>query len=166
MKKGSTFGHRHLKNLRSLDFYGGDFTDSGLSMLSALTALRSLSLCACMNITDEGLKAVVVPLSRQSLTQVEVKGCSKITALSLVSLTRDHIKSHVLYNTAGRMLHPRVMALTHLSTTQPGSMPCLAVMVPKIPAFVRLKPQGCVNCKATCQLDFDLHLQSADISQT
>ena len=68
---------------------GGRFTDKGLRVLTGLTALRSLSLQDCHNITDEGLKILVEPLSRHSLAQVDVKGCRRLTALSLVGLNLD-----------------------------------------------------------------------------
>ncbi len=74
-----------LKSLRILKLDQGRFTDKGLRVLTGLTALRSLSLHECHNITDEGLKALVVPLSKESLAQVAVRGCERLTHLSLVS---------------------------------------------------------------------------------
>lgn len=76
--------HRDLKGLRVLNLNRGSFSDTGLRMLTALTALRSLSLQYCHNITEDGLKAVVVPLSRHSLARVDVTGCRRLTSLSSV----------------------------------------------------------------------------------
>ena len=76
--------------MRSLKLDGGRFTDKGLRVLTGLTALRSLSLQECHNITDEGLKDLVVPLSKESLAQVDVNGCKRLTSLSLVSPTQDY----------------------------------------------------------------------------
>ena len=73
-----------LKSLRSLKLGGGRFTNKGLRVLTGLTSLRSLSLVNCYNITDKGFKALVAPLSKQSLAQVDVRGCG-LTDLSLVS---------------------------------------------------------------------------------
>ena len=81
--------HRHLKGLCILKLTRGSFTDGDLRVLTGLTALRSLSLKECNNITDKGLKAVVVPLSKESLAQVNVQGCSRLTSLSLVSLKQE-----------------------------------------------------------------------------
>ncbi|CAL5228289.1 g11394 [Coccomyxa viridis] len=71
-----------LKSLRSLKLGGGRFTNKGLRVLTGLTSLRSLSLVNCYNITDKGFKALVAPLSKQSLAQVDVRGCG-LTDLSL-----------------------------------------------------------------------------------
>ena len=76
---------RHLRNLRSLKLSGGNFTDIGLCMLTGLKALRSLNLSFCNNITDEGFRAVVIPLSRHSLAQVDVSHRDGATPLSSVS---------------------------------------------------------------------------------
>ena len=80
--------HRNLKQLRVLNLNRGSFSDTGLRMLAGLTALRSLSLQYCHNITDEGLKALVVPLSRHSLAHVDVTGCRRLTSLSSVGPTQ------------------------------------------------------------------------------
>ena len=78
---------RSLKHLRELDLHEGLFDDTGLCLLTGRTALRSLKSSSCNNITDAGLKALVVPLSRHSLSHVSVGGCRicRLTALSLVS---------------------------------------------------------------------------------
>ena len=60
--------------------------DAGLCLLTGLTALQSLYMGFCRNITDAGLKALVVPLSRHSLSHVHVADCGNITSLSLASL--------------------------------------------------------------------------------
>ena len=70
---------RNLKHLRGLSLDGGRFNDKGLRGLIKLTALRALSLCRCQDITDKGLRAVVVPLSRQSLAWVDVTDCERLT---------------------------------------------------------------------------------------
>ncbi len=88
MEQNSLHVHRDMKQLRKLMLHYGSFTDKGLRMLERLTALRSLSLQHCRNITDEGLKAVVVPLSQQSLAQVDVAGCNRLTPLSSVGTGR------------------------------------------------------------------------------
>ena len=75
---------RNLKHLRILKLDGGRFNDKGLRGLTKLTALRSLSLCSCHDISDEGLRAVVVPLSRQSLAWVDVTDCERLTHASMV----------------------------------------------------------------------------------
>ena len=55
--------------------------------LTGLTALSSLDLSFCHNITDAGLKALVAPLSRHSLSHVDViRAVDGLTLLSLVSL--------------------------------------------------------------------------------
>ena len=79
--------HRNLKRLRVLNLDRGSFSDTGLCMLTGLTALRSLSLQLCQSITDEGLRAVVVPLSRHSLARMDAFGCGRLTSLSSVSET-------------------------------------------------------------------------------
>ena len=76
--------HRGLKQLRVIILDNGEFNDTGLCVLTGLTALRSLNLQYCHNITDEGLRATVVPLSRHSLARVDVTGCSRLTSLSSV----------------------------------------------------------------------------------
>ena len=75
---------RHLKGLRILELDRGRFADEDLQVLTGLTALRFLSLRDCREITDHGLRAVVVPLSGESLAQVDVQGCTRLTGLSLV----------------------------------------------------------------------------------
>ncbi len=75
---------RNLKHLRNLSLDGGRFNDKGLRGLTNLTALRSLSLCSCHDITDEGLRAMVVPLSRHSLAAVDVANCKRLTYLQTV----------------------------------------------------------------------------------
>ncbi len=102
--KVAAYVHRHLKHLRLLDLWGGEFTDDGLSMLTTLTALRSLSLSHCESITDKGLTAVVVPLSGQSLARVDVSGCYKLTALSSVSPIWDQMSPMSFSQRAGRCL--------------------------------------------------------------
>ena len=62
--------------------------DTGLGLLTGLTALCSLDLACCHNITDAGLKALVVPLSRHSLSHVNALDCRRLTLLSLVSSQR------------------------------------------------------------------------------
>ena len=73
-----------LKSLRILEIGMGGFTDTGMQALTGLTALRSLSLQYCHNITDRGLKSVVVPLSRLSLARVTLEYCGKVSSGSLV----------------------------------------------------------------------------------
>jgi hypothetical protein len=75
---------RVLKNLRELNLDKGRFDDTGLGLLTRLTALRSLSLCYCNSITDTGLRDLLLPLSRDSLAYVDVSGCSWLTSRSSV----------------------------------------------------------------------------------
>ncbi|CAL5224608.1 g7320 [Coccomyxa viridis] len=71
---------RDLNQLRTLKLDHGRLTDKGLRVLKNLTALRSLSLQYCNSITNKGLKAGMLPLSRHSLAQVDVKGCRLINS--------------------------------------------------------------------------------------
>ncbi len=73
--------HRKLRNLRDLKLQHGHFSDSGLDMLHGLTALRSLRLRLCNNITVAGIEAVVVSLSQRSLSWVRVSECDGIELL-------------------------------------------------------------------------------------
>lgn len=77
--------NRSLKHLRNLRLDGGRFNDKGLHGLTKLTALQSLSLISCHDITDGGLRALVVPLSQHSLAWVDVTDCERLTDLSRVS---------------------------------------------------------------------------------
>ena len=72
--------------MRELDLNEAHADDKGLCLLTGLTALSSLDLSFCHNITDAGLKALVAPLSRHSLSHVDVSECDGLTLLSLVSL--------------------------------------------------------------------------------
>lgn len=85
---------RDLNQLRTLKLDHGRLTDKGLRVLKNLTALRSLSLQYCNSITNKGLKAGMLPLSRHSLAQVDVKGCRLINSVStltdLAALTSMH----------------------------------------------------------------------------
>ena len=78
---------RNLTHLRELNVDEGRFNDNGLRGLTGLTALRSLSLRSCHDISDAGLRAVVVPLSRHSLAWVDVTGCERLTDLSRVGFS-------------------------------------------------------------------------------
>ena len=89
------FVHRDLKHLRSLALDHGCFNDSALCTLTGLTALRSLSLQYCSVITEEGVRAVVVPLSRQSLAHVDVTGCRRIPRFKVYH-TRTHRHPNML----------------------------------------------------------------------
>ena len=79
--------HRNLKHLRNLSLDGGRFNDKGLRGLTKLTALRSLGLRSCHDITDEGIRAVVVPLSQHSLAWLDVTDCERLTDLRTVGST-------------------------------------------------------------------------------
>ncbi len=92
MPLNGVYVHRHLKRLRTLKLGNGIFKGEGLRVLTALTALRSLSLDSCSNLTDEGLRSVVAPLSLHSLADVNVFGCTRLTRLSSVS--QPQITSH------------------------------------------------------------------------
>ena len=76
--------------MRTLDLAEAQADDTGLCLLTGLTALRSLDVSYCDDIMDAGLKALVVPLSRHSLLHVNVAGCRKLTGLSLVSIKVVH----------------------------------------------------------------------------
>ena len=78
---------RNLKRLRDLNLDFGRFTDTGLQMLTGLTALRRLSLWICNNITEAGLRALVVPLSKHSLAVVDVPCCRGIPSWRAVGPT-------------------------------------------------------------------------------
>ena len=84
--------HRHLKHLRSLNLYGGDFTDDGLRMLTGLTVLRSLKLGYCDKITDKGFRALIVSLSQQCLARVDVDSRYNSKPLSSVSPRQAQIR--------------------------------------------------------------------------
>lgn len=75
---------RVLKNLHELDLDKGRFGDTGLGLLTGLTALRSLSLRFCSSITDTGLRDLLLHLSRHSLAHVDVNGCARLTSRSSV----------------------------------------------------------------------------------
>ncbi|CAL5228732.1 g11917 [Coccomyxa viridis] len=72
---------RNLKHLRNLNLHDGRCTDEGLRELTKLTALRTLCLWCCHHITPDGVRAVVVPLSRHALGWVDVTGCRHLTPL-------------------------------------------------------------------------------------
>ena len=73
--------YRNLKHLRNLNLHDGRCTDEGLRELTKLTALRTLCLWCCHHITPDGVRAVVVPLSRHALGWVDVTGCRHLTPL-------------------------------------------------------------------------------------
>ena len=77
---------RNLKRLRNLDLSEAHADDTGLRLLMGLSALSSLDLSFCHNITDAGLKALVAPLSCHSLSHVDVSDCDGLTLRSSVSL--------------------------------------------------------------------------------
>ena len=72
--------------MRELNLNEAYADDKGLCLLAGLTVLSSLDLSFCHNITDAGLKALVAPLSRHSLSHVDVSECDGLTLLSLVSV--------------------------------------------------------------------------------
>ena len=77
---------RNLHCLRTLTLDMGKFREKGLRELTRLTALRFLSLKGCPYVSDKDLSELVVPLSRHSLAEVDVRGCGKfLTARSTVS---------------------------------------------------------------------------------
>ena len=88
--------YRYLTHLRSLNLSGGNFSDNGMRMLTRLTALRTLTLKRCDKITDEGFRALIIPLSHQSLAKVEVDDRYYATPLSSVCPIQTQIKSQVL----------------------------------------------------------------------
>ena len=74
--------------MRELNLNEAHADDTGLCLLTGLTALSSLELGFCHNITDAGLKALDAPLSRHSLLHVDVIGCRELTLMSSVGLKK------------------------------------------------------------------------------
>ena len=51
----------------------------GLQPLSSLSALRELRVCYCRGLSDGGVRAALAPLTRHSLSHIDVTGCSGLT---------------------------------------------------------------------------------------
>ena len=63
-------------------------------MLTGLTALRSLGLGNCRKITDKGFRALIIPLSRQSLAEVYMDHRYDSTRFSSVSPRQTQVMPH------------------------------------------------------------------------
>ena len=166
--------HRRLQHLRHLTLHRACFSDKGLAALTQLTVLCFLSLQACDKITDSGLEAVVVPLSRQSLAHVEVDKCRRLTSCSLVSQTHSslpavpcscgtgHVPETYLpqLGESGAYLYWQSLARVEMdmcqeltsrsSVSQPRSAEC----IPEIVAVIYIAAMACMDCRHCLRLDF------------
>lgn len=94
-------------------------TDAGLRCLTGRSSLLSLTLTNCRNITDQGIS----DLKCQNLQRVILKGCNKLTDLSVVALVDQAGDSLVLIDISSipgitekslKLLGERCQMLEHL----------------------------------------------------